>query len=233
MAMTAYMQTRDTIRAGLIADKMKLYVKRRPDLVRLLSYYTLVQDTVSIKQLIDRGLEIWSSKDAEARYYIVAARLANVYGHSTLSKAYCNKAIALYGNNSSEYLGRCYLLDNQLEKAKVALENEFNKDSTNASVVSYLGIVYAKLGEKLKADEMYTLLSKLKEPYDYGETAYYQARIKAHLGETAAALQLVQNALWEGIKFRPATTFQEDPDMNILQPNPDYQALLVQNRIPR
>jgi tetratricopeptide (TPR) repeat protein len=230
MAMVAYMQIGDLSNAGKIADRMKSYVIRRPDINRMLSYYTLIQDTASIQYLIQKGIKTMAAEDAEARFNLVVARLAKVHGHPELSHRYANHVISLYGKNQTTPLARCLMLTGDYERAKKIFLAQIKVHPEDSWLYADLGIVYAHLGLKTEAEQMISALSKLKSEYDYGETSYFQARIKANLGETNEALQLIRTSLQEGIKFLAFTTFQEDPDMAVLNSNPEYQALLIQNR---
>ncbi len=237
MAMVAYMESGDLIDAGKLADRLKPYVIKRSQIARMIGYYVLVGDTSSIDFLIRRGIdnrpENWSKTDAEARFDLLAARLADVHGHTELSHRYAARVIQYNGKQNNVNLARCFMLTGEWKKAEKTFLAEINLRPGNKWLYADLGVVYAKMGNKEAANQMISKLELLRHDYDYGEISYSQGRIKANMGETKAALVLLKNALQEGIKFQAANTFQEDPDMAVLNDNPDYQALLIGNRQPQ
>lgn len=93
-----------------------------------------------------------------------------------------------------------------------------------------LGVIYAAQENNVKANEMISALGSLKVDYDYGQTPYLQGKIQAHLGNVEAALRYLRIAIDEGMKFEAGNGFQHDPDLMILNSNPEYQRLLVRNR---
>jgi len=122
---------------------------------------------------------------------------------------------------------------NELMKAKKIFLMEIKKHPENKWLYADLGVVYARMGNEDAANNMISKLEQMRHDYDYGDISYAQARIKANLGATTEALQLLKNAFEDGIKFQPANTFQEDPELSILNSNPEYQAMLVQYRQPQ
>ena len=237
MAMVALMNSGQLDSAGKVAERLKPYVEKRTQISRLISYYILVRDTSSIQALIRKGIEnrpaSWTPEEAEARYEILTARLCAAHGDTTLTRHYAAKAIHYYGDQSNESLARCLMVVNELMKAKKIFLMEIKKHPENKWLYADLGVVYARMGNEDAANNMISKLEQMRHDYDYGDISYAQARIKANLGATTEALQLLKNAFEDGIKFQPANTFQEDPELSILNSNPEYQAMLVQYRQPQ
>ena len=160
----------------------------------------------------------------------MAAQYAFLNNNPDQGRYYAEKTIALYGKEINSEVGRCHYWLGNLAKAQKIYEAEIQKYPDDKWLKGELGVIYAAQKNNLKANEMISALGSLKVDYDYGQTPYLQGKIQANLGEVDAALRYLRIALDEGMKFEVGNGFQHDPDLMILNSNPEYQRLLVRNR---
>ena len=113
-----------------------------------------------------------------------------------------------------------------LDKAEDIYQSLLSTDSTDRRYCAELGVIYARRGENADAEKMIEKLNRLKEPYDFGVTPYFQGRIAANMGDRVRALSLLQQSLDEGQKFYGSVSFTQDPDLRMLRDDPGYQELL-------
>ncbi len=230
MAMQAYADASDNINAKKLAEKLKPYPEKPGHATRLIAFYMSIGDTASVNEIIlQMSRDTSGEKDNYQFYSLQAGQYAMLDGNNVLRNYYADRAILRYGNAINVEKGRCYYLKGDL----VAAEKIFNtliKEKPTRNRYEYLGLVYARLGDTEKANDFISKLNSLKKDWDFGQTPYFQGRIKAVLGENEAAIQYLSTALDEGIKFQPGSTFQHDPDLMGLNQDPKYIALLSRNR---
>ena len=231
MAMQAYAELSDTINAGHFAEKLKPFAEKSAQYTFLIAYYMSIRDTASVNDVIEIAAKNSTPDDDDYQYYsFLAGRYAALNGNIQLRDYYAIKAIEKYGTNSTRTLGRCYYLIGDLNMAEKILAQEIQKRPDNMSLNADLGLVYAKQGNIVKANEIIDKLGQMEKEYDLGQTPYLQARIKAVLGENEAAIKYLNTALDQGIKFRVGTTFQHDPDLMSLKKDEKYLSLIIRNR---
>jgi class 3 adenylate cyclase len=236
-ALRAYLQLNDLEKARELAEQIKPYASKEEHFIGLLKYFVMVNDTMSINEMIRSATKAVTNDDGkpyddEEQYLChLTARMATVQGNLSLRDQYVSRAIRLYEKKPNVYLAKCYLLIGQLEKAKSIYLDKLKASVIKPETFAYLGIIYAKEGNVAFANKMIEKLEAQKDKYDMGYTSYYQARIKANLGEFDHALQYLKNALSEGIRFLPTSTFLNDPDMIIMNTNKEYLSLLAANRL--
>jgi class 3 adenylate cyclase/tetratricopeptide (TPR) repeat protein len=225
LALQAYLLKGEEEKAKQMAEKVKMYAVKRDDYHRLVEWYIATNDTASVNSL----LENLSTQDLDRDYrYLsfVAGRQAMLQGNIPLRNYYADMAIRLYGKGPTRNLARAYYLKDQLETSEKIYLELLKSDSSDARLYAELGLIYAKRREIAKAESMLRKIDQLKQPFDYGETPYMKGRIKAHLGDTRAAVQLLTQALDEGQLFFNSVTFDGDPDLLILKDDTNYRALV-------
>jgi len=230
MALQAYLNLGDTANARKMVERLSPYASAFAQFARLISYYSINDDTASINAIIERAPKLNSSKNIQHACSRMAAQYAFLNNNAATGRFYAEKVIALYGKEINWEVGRSYYLLGNLEKAQKIYEGETKAYPTDKWLKGELGVIYADQKNKAKANEMISALGSLKADYDYGETPYLQGKICAHLGETEAAIRYLKMALDEGMKFEVGNGYQHDPDLMILNSNPEYQKLLVRNR---
>jgi hypothetical protein len=94
-----------------------------------------------------------------------------------------------------------------------------------------LGVIAARRGDRAGAERIAEELRQIDRPYLYGESLYSRAMIAASLGDKAAAVQLLREAIaqglgigveWEGY----AVLLHRAPEMAPLRGYPPFEELL-------
>ena len=230
MALQAYMDLSDYTNAGKLAEKLRPYAEKRAQVSKLILYYLTTGDTTIVRDLIRNASTVDPAEDIRQIYLRYAAQYALLLGNPALSKYYASKALALYGDATNWKVGRCqYLLGNFSVAEKIYLK-ELQQNPKDKWLLGELGVIYARQDKLEKANGIISKLESIKKPFDFGETPYFQGRIKANSGDTTNALLYLQQAIEEGIKFGKGTTFQHDPDLIVLNTDAEYISLLGRNR---
>lgn len=229
LVMQAYIAKGEIQKATAMAEKLKLHAIKRDDYHRLVEWYMFVGDTSSIENLLKR---LSTTKlDRDYRYLaFVAGRQAALQGKIDLRNYYADRAITLYNGETSRALARAYMLKEDFERAKSVFREVLKKDSTDVRVYGDLGVVYARLGDRINAEAMITKLEEMKQPFDYGETTYMQGKIKAALNEKDEALRLLSRSIDEGMQFFNSVSFDGDPDLSNLHEHEEYKKIINRNR---
>ncbi len=233
----AYMQIYDVEKARELVEQIKPYASLEQHFVSLLKYYVMIHDTESIKETIRTATKVIKDDngdaypDEEAYLCLLTGRIAAVRGNIPLRDLYASKAIQYYEKNPAANLARSYILIDKLAEAKSIYLSMLKKSEIRSTTYAYLGLIYAKEGNKDSANIMIQKLTDIKKDFDVGYTPYYQGRIKANLGEFDSAIDYFKIALEEGIRFLPTTTFLNDPDMIVMNANKEYLSLLSINRL--
>ncbi len=231
LAMKAYLEISNMEKAGQLAKQTRPFATKTSHFISLLKYYVATNDTLSINDVIRMAARKSDEPDEAEYLYFISARMAALKGYPDLRNQYASKAIQLYTKRPNLNLARCYLLQGNLKEAKRLFIENLMDEHTDRNTFAYLGIIYAREGDKKSAEQMIEKLNKIRKDYDFGYTPYVQGRIKAHLGEIEAAVNYFKIALEEGIRFLPTTTFLNDPDMIIMNSNKAYLSLLASNRL--
>jgi tetratricopeptide (TPR) repeat protein len=232
MALKAFIDLPNLKKAEELVERIRPYATKTTHFIDLIEYYIKIKDTTTVNDIIRVAANREGSKPDEEPYIcLMTARMATVNGDLSLNQRYAERAIQFKEGNTKATMGRAQMLIGDLERAK----NNFIEILTStpdANTYSNLGIVYARLHDKEKANQMIQKLNDLKGENDFGKTPYLQGRIKANLGDSDEAIKYLNISLDEGYRFITAYSFHHDPDLMILNPNPEYQALLIKNRQP-
>ena len=229
MALQANARLGNTEKANQIAEKLRPYATQRDDYMRLIEWYIFNNDTSSANALLQRAS--MANLDHDYRYlFFVAGRQAALKGDIPMRNYYANQTIQLYKGKPSRALARAYYLKDDLSNAEKTYDQVRKEPDHDKRVYAELGMIYAKLGNLQKATEMINKLEQLREPFDLGETPYFQGRIMALLGDKEKAIQLLNKALDEGQLFVNSVSFNGDPDLMGLNNEEEYKKLLSRNR---
>ncbi len=230
LALQASIDLQDLATAGKIARQLKPYAVLPTHISRLINFHMLTGDTTSINELISRASKTSSTWDIQQFYMRIAAQYALVNAKTDLCKYYSEKAISLYGKKVNWKVGRCYKMMGNLAMAEKIYLAEIKTDPNDPWLKGELGVIYALQHKTSLANTLISELETIKAEYDYGIVPYHQGKIKANLGEKAAALKYLSNALDEGMKFQAGNTFQHDPDLFLLKDDADYLKLITRTR---
>ena len=88
----------------------------------------------------------------------------------------------------------------------------------------YLGLLATRDWRRAEAARVAERLRGLQRPFDRGQTTYARAQLAAALGDRAAALSLLRQALSEGLAY--GVTLHADPELAPLRDDPGFRALL-------
>lgn len=233
MAIQAYMDLSDKVNASKLAAHLSPYAVKAGQLMRLIQYNISIQDTLAIESLITN---VTKRKTPEAipatrqYYYLMSAQYALLAGNLKIKDHFLAKANFIGGNSLTWLTAKGQYLNGNFQNAEGMYKELLKSAPDFIWYQAELGLIYAKTGHQKKAVEIIEKLKSLKTEYDYGLSEYLQARILAHLGDHKGAIRQLGTALEEGIKFQAGTTFQHDPDLIVLNSEPDYIKLLGQNR---
>ncbi len=97
------------------------------------------------------------------------------------------------------------------------------EDARPMSVYGRLGVVAARLGDGKEAERISALLQDV-EGFTWGEPSFYQALIAAQLGRTGRALQLLRQALADGLSV--GDLLWKSSEFESLWDNPEFQELV-------
>jgi len=234
VAMKAYIDLNNLEKAGEMAARIRPYAGKTKNFIDLIEYYIKIKDTTAVEDIIRVAVnKAGKDSDEEPFLCLTTARMAAVNTDMDLKQRYALRAIQYKGQNSISTVGRARMLMGDLEEAKKNFLEYLASKPTDANVYSYLGIVYARQGDKAKANQIIQKLSDLKSANDLGKTSYQQGRIKANMGEYDEALKYLTISLDEGYRFITSYSYHHDPDMMVLNSNLEYQALLIKNRQPQ
>ncbi|MDQ3015977.1 MAG: hypothetical protein M3R25_04540, partial [Bacteroidota bacterium] len=93
-------------------------------------------------------------------------------------------------------------------------------------ILGELGMVHARMNDKVKTTEIINQLDSLRKPWEYGNTEYLQGRLYSMTGDLPKATEYISKALEKGQKFEMWVTFKHDPDLKALKNYEPYKKLI-------
>ena len=165
------------------------------------------------------------AKETKAFMFYIAARELSIANELEHSEHYAQKIVDLQ-TDDNYLLGWAYYFLEDMEKAQQHFKNELQLYPDDKAVTSQIGIIHAKKGSQSQAKDMIRQLEEIQEPYDFGWTPYYQARIFAHLDQEDKAFDLLEESVRRGAKFYANNVFDQDPDLQGLTSNPRFQSII-------
>ncbi len=129
---------------------------------------------------------------------------------------------------ADDWWGHFYLAGELLEaerwqEAREVLVQLSTERPDDEGVLGALGVIAARLGEQEKAREILEGLRRLDRPYLRGVNTYWAACIAAQLGERDLAVELIQQALSQGVSV--STNLHTDMDFEPLHGYPPFEEL--------
>jgi tetratricopeptide (TPR) repeat protein len=187
-----------------------------------------------LEALIDESLSLPAGSGTPAGVMERASIALRVHVGREESIAMAERAIAwrkqsLEGTTvADDWSGHLYLASElQLaERWQEARELYLQLDSErpdDEDVQGTLGVIAARLGEQEKAREIMDELRRLDRPYLRGSNSYWAASIAAQLGERDLAVELIRQALSEGVGV--STLLHTDMDFEPLHGYPPFEEL--------
>lgn len=169
--------------------------------------------------LIDRaftvpGLGVLAAIDAALEY--------RAHGHPEAAAAPLQRALDWLSARPSDEratsahrfdAGRVLYWSDRWDEALPLFEELAQEDPTVPDRLGFLGTTLARLGRRQEAVAVAEQLAALGTPYLYGKEAFWRAKIRAILGDSAEAVVLIRQAIGEGLGFGG------------LHPEPDFESL--------
>ena len=121
-------------------------------------------------------------------------------------------------------LAQTQYLDGQLDEAERLMEGLATEFPQNVDYLGYLGVFAARRGHREGAERIADQLRDFEQPYIRGRHTLWQARIASLLGDEAAAVALLREALSQGRAYGPE--LHADLDFEPLWDFPPYQELM-------
>jgi tetratricopeptide (TPR) repeat protein len=127
-----------------------------------------------------------------------------------------------------DFLARAfYTLDkwDEAESLIRILHNELPVDTVDGvDDYGYLGLIAARKGDRERALKISQEMKDNKSPYLFGHPTYWRARIAALLGDKEGAVQLLQEAIKQGLDYTYLYFYPQD--FESLQDYPPFQQLM-------
>jgi len=156
-----------------------------------------------------------------------------VHGHPEVAQEVLRRAYEWHGGRSSDDaqsesgrydLAQTQYLDRQLDEAELLFTELAVDFPQNVNYVGYLGAIAARQGDREGAERIADQLRVWEQPYIRGWHTLWRARIASLLGDEAAAVALLREALAQGIGYGP--DLHADLDFQPLWDFPPYQELM-------
>jgi serine/threonine protein kinase/tetratricopeptide (TPR) repeat protein len=161
-----------------------------------------------------------------------AGEYLRLHGHKSASLDVLNRAIEWYNNlpqeelnrSSTRYdLARVYYAADMWEEAKALFEALYGEFPESVYVVGYFGSTLGRIRDKEGAFKISQQLADLKKPYLFGSHTLWRSRIAATLGEKEGAVNLLREALSQGVSFYGLHWVL---DFELLSDYPPYKELM-------
>jgi DNA-binding SARP family transcriptional activator len=109
-------------------------------------------------------------------------------------------------------------------QSRVVFKDLARRFPTNLDYRGYLGVLAARLGQRTEAARISETLASSNQPYMFGLTTLWRARIAAQLGEPEKAMSLLNGAFAQGLAF--GIELHRDVDLEPLHSLPSFRELL-------
>lgn len=156
-----------------------------------------------------------------------AAKETSAHHGPALAKEFFERARIWYSAeeaNNAEALAYVYYELNDLESARRTLERYASAQSAPPRAIGLLGVISVARGDSVTAKRLCNRLAADHRPYGFGEARRAEARIRAALGEPAAAIILLRRAFREGLGRDHWT--HTTREFQVLSGNPEFRELI-------
>jgi tetratricopeptide (TPR) repeat protein len=156
-----------------------------------------------------------------------------VHGHPEVAQEVLRRAYEWHGSRASADaqsesgrfdLGQTEYLDRQLDEAERLFTGLAEESPLNVDYMGYLGAIAARRGDREGAERIADQLRDFEQPYIRGVHTLWRARIASLLGDEAAAVALLREALAQGREYGPG--LHAELDFQPLWDFPPYQELM-------
>ena len=185
-----------------------------------------------VHKLIEESLTLPPQQWNPGKCMLDAARELRAHGYRQASLQVLERAFKWFESRTkkeSETLEYRFALGEVLYEAEKweeaqnvfkALDKDYPDD---LHIFVYLGCLAARRGDNEEAYRISTLLENTDKPYIFGQHSFYRARIAALLGEKENSVNLLREALAQGLRYtelHPVTDFEQ------LQDFPPFKELI-------
>ncbi len=162
-----------------------------------------------------------------------AAEELRVHGHLEASKKVLERCLDWHESrdggdaaaDTNRYgLARTLFLTGQWNEAKKILEELHREYPDNIDYLGYLGALAVREGNSEQARRISADLENLDRPFLFGRHMYWRACIAALQGDQEQAVQLLRDALAQGLPFD--WRFHRDVNLEPLRDYPPFQELI-------
>ena len=156
-----------------------------------------------------------------------------VHGHPEVAQEVLRRAYEWHGSRSSDDaqsesgrfdLAQTQYLDRQLDEAEHLFTGLAAGSPQDVDYLGYLGAIAARRSDREGAERIADQLRDLEQPYVRGRHTLWRARIASLLGQDAAAVTLLREALAQGRSY--GLELHADLDFQPLWDFPPYQELM-------
>ncbi len=138
-------------------------------------------------------------------------------------EAWLQRSLTTAPNARSRHV-RSLIQLGRLLQADKELEPLLRSDSTSAELVAISGVVSAREGKRENAFAAVRALASVEQPYQFGVTSLYRAKILSLLGDRAGAMNALQEAFAKGKSYD--LSLHRDPDLAALRAYSPFKQLL-------
>jgi serine/threonine-protein kinase len=163
----------------------------------------------------------------QGHLYAELAEELKAHGNGTEAIAYAQLACDWIRKNANSpiRLAHAYYALGRWQDAAGALAPLRKADPERDDLRGLAGLIAARTGDSVSARALADSLLARRQPYDRGVASEYRARIAGALGDNAAALRLVREALSEGGAYD--LWLHRDPDLAAIRGDPAFAQLLA------
>ena len=190
--------------------------------------------TAKIQRLIEQSFSLPTQGQGQGR--VSAARIAvmtaselRAHGHraaavATLHQLLNGQSAEAIDEQDGQWLAQAMYLTEQWTQARTAYDSLHRRQPNDVDYVGWLGVTYARLGERAGAVAMDSVLAAFPEVYlQRGRPTRWRARIAAVSGDPARAVRLLQLARTQGMPI--GFELHAEMDFESLADHPAFQEL--------
>jgi tetratricopeptide (TPR) repeat protein len=157
---------------------------------------------------------------------LVAAQELRAHGFADAATTTLDRAIRrierrALGDADNYVLGRALYLAGRWAEARTLFDSLHRGEPHNVDYLGFLGVSYARLGDRPRATTADSTLALARQPYLRGQNTRWRAQIAALLGDRASAVRLLRLADAEGAVV--AIDLHRETDFESLHDYPPFQ----------
>jgi len=184
-----------------------------------------------MNKLIEETLVMTSSDFAPGDVLREAVLELGAHGQEEAARQLADRAVSWYQSrietpdaaDRADY-GDAMYVARKWEEAEAVFRGLLAENESSIDSKGYLACLAARRGDRALAREIDRELEKTSGPFLYGRQTYWRASIAAFLGEKARAVELLQQAYSQGLRYD--VHLHRDPAFESLRADPSFQELL-------